>query len=94
MIFLQFSIGKQPKFVCVNVTMESDTYRFISLIEKHPQLYNKKHKDFLRQDIRNTIWDSICKEMNWDGKFFFSRGDYALIFRRHFSCVEHFFSVA
>lgn len=48
--------------------MESETYRFISLIEKHPQLYNKKHKDFLRQDIRNTIWDSICKEMNWDGK--------------------------
>lgn len=47
--------------------MESETYRFISLIEKHPQLYNKKHKDFLRQDIRNTIWDSICKEMNWDG---------------------------
>ncbi|XP_055301287.1 cAMP-dependent protein kinase catalytic subunit-like [Sitodiplosis mosellana] len=46
--------------------MESETYRFISLIEKHPQLYNKKHKDFLRQDIRNTIWDSICKEMNWD----------------------------
>lgn len=51
--------------------MESDTYRFISLIEKHPQLYNKKHKDFLRQDIRNTIWDSICKEMNWDGKLVF-----------------------
>lgn len=48
--------------------MESDTFRFISLIEKHPQLYNKKHKDFLRQDIRNTIWESICKEMNWDGK--------------------------
>lgn len=50
--------------------MESETYRFISLIEKHPQLYNKKHKDFLRQDIRNTIWDSICKEMNWDGEFY------------------------
>lgn len=48
--------------------MESETFRFISLIEKHPQLYNKKHKDFLRQDIRNTIWESICKEMNWDGK--------------------------
>lgn len=48
--------------------MESETYRFIALIEKHPQLYNKKHKDFLRQDIRNTIWDSICKEMNWDGE--------------------------
>lgn len=47
--------------------MESETFRFISLIEKHPQLYNKKHKDFLRQDIRNTIWDNICKEMNWDG---------------------------
>lgn len=47
--------------------MESETFRFISLIEKHPQLYNKKHKDFLRQDIRNTIWETICKEMNWDG---------------------------
>lgn len=50
--------------------MESETFRFISLIEKHPQLYNKKHKDFLRQDIRNTIWDNICKEMNWDGMCF------------------------
>lgn len=50
--------------------MESETYRFIGLIEKHPQLYNKKHKDFLRQDIRNSIWESICKEMGWDGKRF------------------------
>lgn len=49
--------------------METETYRFIALIEKHPQLYNKKHKDFLRQDIRNQIWENICKEMNWDGKF-------------------------
>lgn len=48
--------------------MENETYRFIGLIEKHPQLYNKKHKDFLRQDIRNTIWDNICKDMNWDGE--------------------------
>lgn len=49
--------------------MESETFRFISLIEKHPQLYNKKHKDFLRQDIRNQIWETICKEMNWDGMY-------------------------
>lgn len=49
--------------------METETYRFIALIEKHPQLYNKKHKDFLRQDIRNQIWENICKEMNWDGEF-------------------------
>lgn len=48
--------------------MENETYRFIALIEKHPQLYNKKHKDFLRQDIRNTIWENICKDMNWEGK--------------------------
>lgn len=52
----------------ISSKMENETYRFIALIEKHPQLYNKKHKDFLRQDIRNMIWENICKEMNWDGK--------------------------
>lgn len=52
-----------------NNKKENETHNFISMIEKYPQLYNKKHKDFLRQDVRNVIWGSICKELNWDGKW-------------------------
>lgn len=50
--------------------MELDEY-LVSLMEKHPNLYNKRDEFYKDTKRKRESWDAIAKALNLDGIHFF-----------------------
>lgn len=65
--------GKQFSIIlnvinCLNIISKMNLELFIETIRKHPELYEKKNKNYMNINEKEKIWKELDKTYQIDGK--------------------------